>query len=73
MKFLTLYDFVYVFGPASQQKDLYDQAVYPIVNEVPEGYNCTVFAYGQTGTGKTYTMEGGARKKVRMLLHATST
>ncbi|RVX23048.1 Kinesin-like protein KIN-5D [Vitis vinifera] len=52
-----------VFGPTSQQKDLYDQAVSPIVNEVLEGYNCTIFAYGQTGTGKTYTMEGGARKK----------
>ncbi|CAL8999344.1 unnamed protein product [Prunus brigantina] len=52
-----------VFGPASQQKELYDQAVSPIVNEVLEGYNCTIFAYGQTGTGKTYTMEGGARKK----------
>ncbi|KAF5744663.1 kinesin-related protein [Tripterygium wilfordii] len=52
-----------VFGPASQQKDLYDHAVSPIVNEVLEGYNCTIFAYGQTGTGKTYTMEGGARKK----------
>ncbi|XP_051131910.1 kinesin-like protein KIN-5D [Andrographis paniculata] len=52
-----------VFGPSSQQKDLYDQAVCPIVFEVLEGYNCTIFAYGQTGTGKTYTMEGGARKK----------
>ncbi|XP_024019126.1 kinesin-like protein KIN-5D [Morus notabilis] len=52
-----------VFGPASQQKELYDQAVSHIVFEVLEGYNCTIFAYGQTGTGKTYTMEGGARKK----------
>ncbi|KAJ7947734.1 Kinesin-like protein [Quillaja saponaria] len=52
-----------VFGPMSQQKELYDQAVSPIVFEVLEGYNCTIFAYGQTGTGKTYTMEGGARKK----------
>ncbi|KAF9675300.1 hypothetical protein SADUNF_Sadunf09G0017700 [Salix dunnii] len=52
-----------VFGPASKQKDLYDLAVSPIVYEVLEGYNCTIFAYGQTGTGKTYTMEGGARKK----------
>ncbi|CAA0811933.1 P-loop containing nucleoside triphosphate hydrolases superfamily protein [Striga hermonthica] len=52
-----------VFGLSSQQKDLYDEAVCPLVFEVIEGYNCTIFAYGQTGTGKTYTMEGGARKK----------
>uniref|UniRef100_A0A7N0UKJ5 Kinesin motor domain-containing protein n=1 Tax=Kalanchoe fedtschenkoi TaxID=63787 RepID=A0A7N0UKJ5_KALFE len=52
-----------VFGPTSQQADLYNQAISPIVYEVLEGYNCTIFAYGQTGTGKTYTMEGGARKK----------
>lgn len=44
------------------QKDLFDQAIVPIVNEVLEGYNCTIFAYGQTGTGKTYSMEGGGRK-----------
>ncbi|CAL9134934.1 unnamed protein product [Musa textilis] len=51
-----------VFGPTSKQKDLFGQSIAPIVNEVLEGYNCTIFAYGQTGTGKTYTMEGGGRK-----------
>lgn len=29
-----------------------------MIAEVLTGYNCTVFAYGQTGTGKTYTMTG---------------
>ncbi|XP_057970666.1 kinesin-like protein KIN-5B [Malania oleifera] len=51
-----------VFGPKAQQRSIYDQAVAPIVNEVLEGFNCTVFAYGQTGTGKTYTMEGGGMR-----------
>ncbi|XP_030926960.1 kinesin-like protein KIN-5B [Quercus lobata] len=52
-----------VFGPKAQQRSIYDQAIAPVVNEVLDGFNCTVFAYGQTGTGKTYTMEGGMRKK----------
>ena len=30
----------------------------PIVNSVMDGFNGTVFAYGQTGAGKTHTMEG---------------
>lgn len=51
-----------MFGPNAQQKDLYEQAVIPIVNEVLEGFNCTIFAYGQTGTGKTYTMEGECKR-----------
>lgn len=51
-----------VFGPAARQRDLYEQAVIPIVNEVLEGFNCTIFAYGQTGTGKTYTMEGECKR-----------
>lgn len=53
-----------VFGPKAQQRSIYDQAIAPVVNEVLDGFNCTVFAYGQTGTGKTYTMEGGMRNKV---------
>ncbi|KAK4743316.1 hypothetical protein SAY87_001317 [Trapa incisa] len=51
-----------VFGPTAHQKDLYEQAIVPIVNEVLEGFNCTIFAYGQTGTGKTYTMEGECKR-----------
>ncbi|KAG9155094.1 hypothetical protein Leryth_011080 [Lithospermum erythrorhizon] len=58
-----VFTFDKVFGPKAQQRSIYDQAIYPIVNEVLEGYNCTVFAYGQTGTGKTYTMEGGMNNK----------
>ena len=50
-----------VFGPEAGQQKLYDQAIAPIVEEVLDGFNCTIFAYGQTGTGKTYTMEGGDR------------
>jgi hypothetical protein len=33
---------------------VYDSVVRPVVDEVLQGYNCTVFAYGQTGTGKTH-------------------
>ncbi|GLT89628.1 hypothetical protein SLE2022_076050 [Rubroshorea leprosula] len=58
-----IFTFDKVFGPKAQQRTIYDQAIVPIVNEVLDGFNCTVFAYGQTGTGKTYTMEGGMRNK----------
>ncbi|WOL15661.1 kinesin-like protein KIN-5C isoform X1 [Canna indica] len=61
-QFDRVFMFDKVFGPSARQTDLYDQAVVPIVNEVLEGFNCTIFAYGQTGTGKTYTMEGECRK-----------
>ena len=56
-----------VFGTQSTQERVYDSAVRPMVKDVLEGMNCTVFAYGQTGTGKTHTMERGARCGVRCL------
>ncbi|KAF3614841.1 ATP binding microtubule motor family protein isoform 2 [Capsicum annuum] len=58
-----VFTFDKVFGPKAQQRSIYDQSISPIVKEVLDGFNCTVFAYGQTGTGKTYTMEGGMRNK----------
>uniref|UniRef100_A0AAR2KB12 Kinesin motor domain-containing protein n=1 Tax=Pygocentrus nattereri TaxID=42514 RepID=A0AAR2KB12_PYGNA len=47
-----------VFGPDSKQLDVYNLTARPIIDSVLEGYNGTIFAYGQTGTGKTFTMEG---------------
>ncbi|XP_074151968.1 kinesin-like protein KIF11 isoform X1 [Sminthopsis crassicaudata] len=52
------YTFDMVFGASTKQIDVYRSVVCPILDEVIMGYNCTVFAYGQTGTGKTFTMEG---------------
>jgi len=56
--FTTSYQFDRVFGPKSQQLDVYRAVVGPLIEQLMMGYNCTLFAYGQTGTGKTFTMEG---------------
>ncbi|CAH2095573.1 unnamed protein product [Euphydryas editha] len=48
------------FPPYSKQVEVYQEVVSPLIEEVLAGYNCTVFAYGQTGTGKTHTMVGEA-------------
>jgi hypothetical protein len=37
---------------------VFDQTLAPVVHDVLTGFECTMFAYGQTGTGKTHTMEG---------------
>ncbi|AET39709.1 Kip1p Ecym_4688 [Eremothecium cymbalariae DBVPG len=52
------YTFDQVFGVESDQESLFDKVARAYITEMLEGYNCTVFAYGQTGTGKTYTMSG---------------
>lgn len=36
-----------------------------MIKEVLSGYNCTVFVYGQTGTGKTYTMVGEEQPELK--------
>lgn len=48
------YPFDTVFGPEADQALVYHEVVSPMLDEVLMGYNCTLFAYGQTGTGKTY-------------------
>ena len=52
------YLFDRVFGPQANQAQVYEEAAKPIVKDVLSGYNGTIFAYGQTSSGKTHTMEG---------------
>lgn len=42
----------------SRQDDIFDFSIRPTVDDILNGYNGTVFAYGQTGAGKSYTMMG---------------
>ncbi|XP_013146573.1 PREDICTED: kinesin-like protein KIF3A isoform X2 [Papilio polytes] len=53
-----IYAYDAVFDYDTSQMDIYVQTASPIVEQVVRGYNGTIFAYGQTGTGKTYTMAG---------------
>ena len=54
----ALYPFDKVFEPESTQYDVYDFTAKPIIKDVLNGFNGTIFAYGQTASGKTHTMEG---------------
>ncbi|XAR62064.1 Minus-end-directed kinesin ATPase [Bertholletia excelsa] len=51
------YKFDRVYMPKDDQVDVFADAS-PMVVSVLDGYNVCIFAYGQTGTGKTFTMEG---------------
>ena len=52
------FTFDIVIDENHEQRALYDEVAYPLVESVIQGYNGTIFAYGQTGCGKTWTMTG---------------
>ncbi|RNC54920.1 putative Unc104-like kinesin, partial [Trypanosoma cruzi] len=52
------FTFDYVYDKQTLQSEVYERSAQPAVFSVMQGYNATLMAYGQTGTGKTYTMEG---------------
>ncbi|PSN50934.1 Kinesin-like protein KIF3B [Blattella germanica] len=53
-----MFRFDAVYDSNSCNEHIYDETVRPLVTSVLDGFNGTIFAYGQTGTGKTFTMEG---------------
>uniref|UniRef100_H3BEJ3 Kinesin family member 7 n=1 Tax=Latimeria chalumnae TaxID=7897 RepID=H3BEJ3_LATCH len=50
------FKFDFVFDDASEQEEVYSGCVQPLIEAFFEGFNATVFAYGQTSSGKTYTI-----------------
>lgn len=52
------YNFDRVFGQHSTQLQVFDEIGKPLVYSVLEGFNSTLFVYGQTSSGKTHTMQG---------------
>ncbi|KAF8413547.1 hypothetical protein HHK36_001538 [Tetracentron sinense] len=52
-----VFKFDAVFSPPAEQGDVFEDTA-PFATSVLDGYNVCIFAYGQTGTGKTFTMEG---------------
>lgn len=54
------YQFDNVFGPEWSTSQVYAATAQHLISKVVEGFNATVFAYGQTSSGKTHTMRGTA-------------
>ena len=52
------FNFDYIFGTTSTQAEVYEIAGKPIIEAVMQGFNGTIFAYGQSSSGKTFTMTG---------------
>lgn len=53
----TTFEFDRVFGPSSTQVEVFDE-IKPMVTSALDGFHACIFAYGQTGAGKSYTMSG---------------
>ena len=54
---LKTFQFDSVFDGSASQADVFAQTI-PLLESSLQGYNCTIFTYGQTGTGKTHTILG---------------
>ncbi|KAF7728504.1 hypothetical protein EC973_006057 [Apophysomyces ossiformis] len=52
------FSFASCYSEKATQKDIFENDVRPLVQRVFDGYDATIFAYGVTGSGKTYTMDG---------------
>ena len=52
------FTFDQVHGPSTTQYEMFESTTQPLISRFIEGFNCTILAYGQTSSGKTFTMTG---------------
>ncbi|NXS95797.1 KI18B protein, partial [Jacana jacana] len=57
-----------VFEEKATQEEVFQHTTHEVLDSVLNGYNCSVFAYGATGAGKTYTMLGSEKNPGIMYL-----
>ena len=57
------FTFDYIYDKSCTQTEFYEYSAQPGVFEVLKGFNTTVFAYGQTGAGKSWSMMGDANSE----------
>lgn len=58
MKYLFYLRADHIFDSNCSNEDIYKTVVHPVVDAAMNGFHGTIFAYGQTSSGKTYTMMG---------------
>ncbi len=68
----SLHSCLQILPEDSVQSDVYQAAVQPVVEDVLNGYNGTIMAYGQTGAGKTYTLSSIQPEAIGMIPRAAA-
>ncbi|XP_072932479.1 uncharacterized protein [Epargyreus clarus] len=53
-----MYTFSHIFGPETNQKEIFEHVVKDNLRKLPDGHNFTLLTYGASGSGKTYTLMG---------------
>ena len=61
------YNYDWVGDQNTTQDQIFQRVGKPMIDSCLKGYNCTVFAYGQTGAGKTYTMQGNGLDECNLM------
>jgi len=57
-----------VFGESDSTEHIYNELIAPVIHKAMEGINGTIFAYGQTSSGKTYTMLGSGDRNCQGII-----